>query len=324
MKTSSAPATSAGTEEEADIVRVVYASRARLDGPASQAMEDIRRSALRHNRPLGIHTALLWQSHWFVQWKEGPRAPLRDLMARVCRDPRHEGLTIVHASQGPRLLDGPWSMAIADAKEPQEAIAGRITALRRAVEAGERFEPQDVWRCLSMPGRHEPAAPAGGEQYQRFLVACTLGTTAFAFVRWLAACRRGRVEHRRFAGLDLDVATELVDFRCGALALPAVGMARKGLKLPLTRALLRGYSHLALLLCPDEARNLALLQRVGEACARLPEPPAVVGVGADPRGHAALHAAAAPLGLAYLAALADPRDCAGTWRALRPLIAGAQ
>lgn len=174
-----------------------------------------------------------------------------------------------------------------------------------------------------MPGRHGEAAGADGdpEAYQRLLMASSLGITAFDLVRWLARERRAPLQRRRFAGLDLDVATESVDFRSSLDGpLRAVAMARKGLALPLTRALLRGYSHLVLLLCDDAARNRTLLEQVGQACATMCAAPPVVGVGLDPRGHQDLFAQARRQRLVYLDAAADPRDFAGTWLALRPLL----
>lgn len=305
-----------------DIVRVVYASRARIDGPVYAEMERIRRSALRHNVPLGICTALLWQSGWFLQWKEGPWHAMEPLMARVAGDPRHEGLCVVHASAGTRLLDGPWSMGIVAQREPAEAMAQRVALARAALDASRQHSPPEVWRRLSMPGQHGEAAGADGdpEAYQRLLMASSVGITAFDLVRWLARERRAPLQHRRFAGLDLDVATESVDFRGRGGPLRAVAMARKGLALPLTRALLRGYSHLVLLLCDDAARNRALLERVGQACATLCAAPSVVGVGLDAQGHHELFAQARRQRLVYLDAVADPRDFAGTWSVLRPLL----
>ena len=65
------------------VARVVYASESNLHDSIYAEMERIRASAVRHNVPAGVHTALLYQSGWFVQWKEGPGDALLKLMDRV-------------------------------------------------------------------------------------------------------------------------------------------------------------------------------------------------------------------------------------------------
>ena len=302
------------------VVRAVYASRSRIDGPIYQQMESIRRSAMRHNLPSGIHTALLWQAGWFIQWREGAARPMQALMARIAGDWRHHGLCVVHVSEGPRLLDGPWSMSIVTDGESPEAMAGRVAQARAAMESRAQYSPTEVWRRLSMPAQQGDGDGDDPEAYQRVLLASAVGQVAFEMGRWLAR-RKGRaLEHRRFAGLEMDVATESVDLRCGDWPMRIVAMSRKGLALPLTRALMRGHSHLVLLLCEQPDRNRLLLERVGQACAAMRRSPTVIGVGLDAGEHAALFAQARRERLVYLDARADPLDFEGCWATLRPLL----
>lgn len=310
----------AGIDQDA-VARVVYASRSRVDGPVHETLERIRQRAVRNNQPLDVHTALLHQAGWFLQWKEGPPLALREVMDRVARDPRHEQVRVVHASRGPRLLDGLWSMAVVGGDEPAAEMARRLEAVRAAMFRKRQYSPPEVWRRVSMPGRHGGGDDASDlESYQRVLVCSAVGTTSFEMVRWLGREHRQPVEHRRFAGLKLDVATESVDFRCCGRPLRLVAMARKGLSVPLTRALLAGYSHLVMLLCPDEQRNAMLLDRLVQACAGQDDPPYLIGVGMDPDGHAGLFTQARRLHRVCLGARADPRDYASTWSALWPLM----
>ena len=63
---------SRGEQLEGPVARIVYASQACVTQSVFAEMEKIRASAIRHNEPAAIATALLYQSGWFVQWKRGP------------------------------------------------------------------------------------------------------------------------------------------------------------------------------------------------------------------------------------------------------------
>lgn len=305
------------------VARVVYASQARIEGSVYAEMERIRASALRHNEPAGVNTALLYQSGWFVQWKEGPGDALLRIMDRVAADRRHTGLRIVHSSRGPRLLAGPWSMAIVQADDDPDEMAARVGELRRAMEAGAQFSPAAVWRRLSTPMRHPGAArQADPEAFQRILVCSSTGQDSFELVSWLAERHRQEVVHRRFAGAhDLDVGTDYVDFGQDERVLRVIAMARKGLQLPLTRAFVPDYSHLVLLLSGERERDHALLLKVARACAGLLVPPTLIGVARYETDHREVQATARSLGLSYRPAQAHLGDAASVWSAIAPLLA---
>jgi hypothetical protein len=302
--------------------RIVYASQARIEGSVYSAMERIRASALRHNEPAGIYTALLYQSGCFVQWKEGPGEALRKLMDRVASDRRHHSMRIVHSSRGPRLLDGPWSMAIAQCDDDAVAMMARVARLREQMEAGTQCSPAAAWRQLSTPMRHAGAShQSDPDAFQRILVCAAWRNESFELVDWLARRTRQEVVHRRFAGAqDLDVGTDLVDFAEEDRVMRVIAMARKGLMLPLTRAFLPDYSHLLLLLCGERQHDIALLHRVAEACARLQSRPVLLGVAAHEATHEEPFATAHRLGLIYLKCKASSDNPAAVWGATYPVL----
>lgn len=304
------------------IARVMYASEAAIDGSVYSEMERIRAAAVRHNEPVGVHTALLYQSGWFVQWKEGPSADLLRIMDRVAADPRHHSLRIVHSSRGPRLLSGPWSMAIVQCGDSRADMQGRVQQLQRSMEAGVQLSPPAAWRRLSTPMRHPGAArQADPDAFQRIMVCAAEGTASFDLADWLARRHQEEVVHRRFAGAyDLDVGSDYVDFADGDKVMRVIAMARKGLLLPLTRAFLPDYSHLVLLLSEHDDSNLALVQKVAEACCELAAPPAVLAIAGDANAHKRPFALARAHGLVYLDALADPRDPQSCWTAMQPCL----
>lgn len=298
---------------------MLYASRSRVDGPIYATLESIRAAALRHNEPVGVHTALLYQAGWFLQWKEGPAEAMRRIMARVATDPRHHQLRVVHSSRGPRLLDGPWSMGMVQSEEPPEALGLRVMQLRDALMKGRQYSPTSVLRRVASPALLGGTRPVEPESYHRVLVCSAQGVDAFELVRWLAERERKRVTHRRYAGAqDLDVATDYLDVEHHDRLLRVVAMARKGLKLPLTRAMLADYSHVVLLLCGEPERDLALLLRVAQACAGMARRPSAVGVGMDLCAHEALAALARRFAIDYLPAAGQPREPARTWEVLQP------
>jgi hypothetical protein len=89
------------------VARIMNASQAKISQCINAEMDRIRASALKRNEPAGIATALLYQSGWFVQWKEGPGPQLLETMDRVASDRRHHDLRVIHSSRGPRLLGEP-------------------------------------------------------------------------------------------------------------------------------------------------------------------------------------------------------------------------
>ncbi|MGZ5195804.1 MAG: BLUF domain-containing protein, partial [Ramlibacter sp.] len=270
------------------VARIVYASQSRISGSVYAEMERIRGAAMQHNPPLGVHTALLYQSGWFVQWKEGPGDAMVSLMARVARDPRHHSLRVIHSSHGPRLLDGPWSMAIVQRVEKPDDMTLRVLQLRDRIQAGAQYAPPAVWRQLSTPMQVPTAAlRAEPDVFQRVLACAAFGGASMELVQWLAHHMDARIVHRRFAGSqDRDISTDLIDFEHDGEALRMVAMARAGLALPLTRAFMPDYSHVMLLLCGNIDRDLTLLKSVVSAFSALPSPPALLGVAANEETHA--------------------------------------
>jgi hypothetical protein len=243
-------------------------------------------------------------------------------MARVEADRRHHALRIVHASRGPRLLAGPWSMAIVQSDDAHEAFSRRVALLHGRHAAGRQDSPPAVWRQLSTPLEHPGAArQADPDAFCRLLVCAARGGASFELVQWLARRHRQPVVQRRFAGArDLDVATDYVDFAEGDCLVRVIAMARRGLGVPLARAFLSDYAGVLLLLSGEPEADVQLVRRLAAACAHLEQPPALVGVAAMPGVHAPLAALAGGLGLGYAGVQADPAAPAAVWRAAGPLI----
>jgi hypothetical protein len=311
------------TSAEEPVARIMYASKATITQSIYTEMEGIRTSALKHNEPVGVSTALLYQSGWFVQWKEGPAPEVMRIMDLVAADRRHHDLRVVHRSRGPRLLSGPWSMAIVQCNETPADMEERVRRLKEEVDAGRQFSPPAIWRRLSTPMEHPGALrQQDPDRFQRVLVCSAAGTSSFDLVNWLGERHEVEVVHRRFAGAhELDVGTNYVDFEQSGRVLRVIAMARHGLTVPLTQAFMSDYSHFVLLLTADGERNVDLLERVLRAYARLQHVPILVGVANRPEMHTLPQTLARRFNLSYELAVADSREWEASWRALEPLLA---
>lgn len=281
--------------------RLIYASEATVGGSLFVEMDRIRQAALRHNPPLGVCTALLYQSGWFMQWKEGPRDAILQLMKRVSKDSRHRNLRTMHSSRGPRLLSGPWSMVVVQTHEDSGQMAERVRRIREDRMLMRHYSPAAAWVRLSTPTKHLSAA----QQSRRFdlhpvLVCSAVGTLSFELVQWLAQQHSQELTHRRLSGEhDLDVASDIVDFVEGDRPMRVIAMARKGLRVPLARALLSDYSHVLLLLSGDEERDVSLGLKVTSACRHLAKPPRLIFIAQFAAWHVPLMAIAHRDGLEY-------------------------
>jgi hypothetical protein len=313
-------------DDGSPVLRVIYVSRSQRHGSIYDEMVRIRTSALRNNEREGVATALLHQSGWFVQWKEGPREALLRVMSRVELDRRHHGICLVHSSRGPRQLAGPWSMAIVQCADPPEDMAARLEELRRDFRRGRQHAPAAVWRRLSTPLRHPGAArQCDPDAFQRVLVCAAEGTASFTLVDWLAREHGEQVVHRRFAGArNLDVGTDYVDFVDGGRVLRVIAMARRGLALPLTRAFLPDYTHIVLLLSGERESDLSLVGRVVHGCAGLTSPPRLLGVAQDPVTHREVFASARASGFIYLDVTGNVEGRRQSWLTIRPHLDGCR
>ena len=115
--------------------RLIYSSHSLL-APEDDASElgAIFTTARRNNKDLGITGALLTAERAFAQTLEGEERAVRDLYARIERDPRHEHVTVLQEGDVDGRVFGRWAMAkVADGGGPDirlmsNASRGQIVA----------------------------------------------------------------------------------------------------------------------------------------------------------------------------------------------------
>lgn len=92
------------------LVRLIYCSRAK--GPISHEMVDnIIKSAQRHNSEDGITGLLCYSQDVFVQALEGGREQVNRLFQRISHDERNHEVTLLDYSEIDQRQFANWSMA---------------------------------------------------------------------------------------------------------------------------------------------------------------------------------------------------------------------
>ena len=127
-----------------DLFRLVYSSRATVDGPA--AFEKLTQAVVARSQPnnaaLDVTGVLLAHDGWFLQALEGPRRHVSSIFGVIGRDLRHVQMELLGADLAEARLFGRWSMC-ARAITPEAApalealdLAGEFTPHRlSAVQA---------------------------------------------------------------------------------------------------------------------------------------------------------------------------------------------
>ncbi len=282
-----------------EVARVICASVVKNASNVYATMEDIRATAMRRNLAQGIHTALLYQSGWFLHWAEGPVGAVTALFERVRKDSRHSAQHVLHRSRGRRLLMNTWSMMLSPSTESPAAFGERVMAIRERMHRGHQYPPTSVVCRLVMPMQLKEAQELPDpDNYHRVVVCAAAGNGAFDLVSWLAQERNAPKASRRHAGeLDLDSGSEYVDFMHGGYPCRVVAAARSNLNHGLHRSLMPDWEVLVLLFSGETRNDIALLVRVRDAFHGLPAVPPLLALVPDAGAYTPIRHRAADFGL---------------------------
>lgn len=78
------------------------------------ALSDIITSSVTNNARLGLTGALVYDRGFFMQWLEGQRLFLNEIMRNIMVDDRHRDVTIVSFKPLKKRVFPNWSMALVD------------------------------------------------------------------------------------------------------------------------------------------------------------------------------------------------------------------
>lgn len=129
------------------LVRCLYASRARqtlVPAVTDAILEESRRN----NPARGITGLLCYADDIFVQVLEGGRGPVCDLLARIMRDERHDGVRLLSYEEIGQRRFGHWNMG-------QVNIARVNTALLLKYSSRPVLDPFAASGAATMALLHE-------------------------------------------------------------------------------------------------------------------------------------------------------------------------
>jgi hypothetical protein len=143
--------------------RLIYRSQSRIAAEdAKPELGAIFATARRNNKRLGVTGALIISDDAFAQALEGEEPVVRELYETICRDPRHEGVTLIGAEAVAERVFGRWAMAkVAEDGGPDIRLAsnaGKRTIV--AVGADEHLTPEQDTLLASMRQALVHEAPA--------------------------------------------------------------------------------------------------------------------------------------------------------------------
>jgi hypothetical protein len=104
------------------LCHIVYCSRSAA-GVDDAAVQLIVQAARRNNPRHGITGLLVFGSGMFFQWIEGPPSSIRQLMANIKSDPRHEGVVELSETEEERERMFPdWAMELVTPDDIREVL----------------------------------------------------------------------------------------------------------------------------------------------------------------------------------------------------------
>ncbi len=117
------------------LYQLVYCSRAAADVDAA-AVDQIIRHARRSNPEHGITGLLVFGGGVFVQWLEGPRDTISDLMAKLQADTRHDSIVVMSTSEELReRLFPDWDMELVTGADIRDVLQDALDSTRDASSA---------------------------------------------------------------------------------------------------------------------------------------------------------------------------------------------
>lgn len=118
--------------------RLIYRSHNRIPRDQRRAeLGAIFSTARSRNRELGVTGALLVRDDWFVQALEGDEATVQELYVRICKDVRHERISVLESGEVDDRVFSRWAMARVSADGDHD-IPLIANASRGAVPAAPR------------------------------------------------------------------------------------------------------------------------------------------------------------------------------------------
>lgn len=115
--------------------QVVYTSTLLGDeGARKSTLAQIRQSSQRNNPLRNISGALFVAGPLAIQFLEGPAGEVKELLTILYKDPRHQGIVVLHDGESSTASMPEWAMATRDVSEAQRTkseILSLVDSYRR-------------------------------------------------------------------------------------------------------------------------------------------------------------------------------------------------
>jgi hypothetical protein len=147
------------------LLSLVYASRA-VVGFGLDDLDELLAHSRRANAVAGVTGLLLFKDHRFLQLLEGPATAVREKMAFIAEDPRHEHVTVLLEEDVPTRQFPEWTMGYAAEDTLQRAeVPGHRTTFDDIdfIPDDHRLGPNlpELRELLRWFREHQPTAASG-------------------------------------------------------------------------------------------------------------------------------------------------------------------
>lgn len=112
-----------------EIETLTYQSRA-IHSPSSRELQALLKQAQARNRQAGVTGMLLFNGTYFFQWLEGPKERLAEIWGSICKDRRHDEITVLNQESARHRLFSDWDMRLVSPDETFEPVCRQSTSRR--------------------------------------------------------------------------------------------------------------------------------------------------------------------------------------------------
>jgi Sensors of blue-light using FAD len=141
------------------VFHLIYTSRANQEFSAADLKQLLRRSRA-NNGSVSVTGILLYHDSAFLQALEGDESSVRGVFARIKKDPRHTGVSVLRdqKSFGERRIFGDWSMGFANSKNNAQILKGFIDlAIDQDLLALSEEQAMELFSLCSRSPQYENA-----------------------------------------------------------------------------------------------------------------------------------------------------------------------
>ena len=136
--------------DAAPLYRLLYVSSA-SHRMSAQELAELLQQSRRNNERLGITGMLLYKDGDFMQVIEGEEPAVRALYARIERDPRHGGSTVLLEEPAQTRLFGEWAMGFREARDAElRQLPGFSDFMNHPLAAAALGRLDDPSGCLEL------------------------------------------------------------------------------------------------------------------------------------------------------------------------------